>query len=141
MTNHPLQFHNPDTLFNPTPYGFSHTVKTPAHGELIYISGQSGGEGHNHSLSKDFRRQVQVALSNLRLALEAYDLSFTDIVKITVLIVDHNAEKLSIWSDEARKCWPIDSLPTSTLIPTPALAIEGMQIEVDAIAFRANADN
>ncbi|NAX23006.1 RidA family protein, partial [Vibrio sp. V39_P1S14PM300] len=123
--------------FNPIPYGFCHTLKTPPNGELIFISGQSGGEGKTHSLSHDFDRQVDRVLANLEITLTTHQLRFDDVVKITILIVDHNAEKLEIWSNAMKKRWSTERLPASTLIPVPTLALEGMQIEVDAIAFKA----
>lgn len=134
-TTSPL-YCNPSELFDPTPFGFCHTVKVPSNTELVYISGQSGGEGREHILSEDFRHQVRVVLSNLAIALTAHGLHFDHIVKITILIVDHNAEKLEIWSEEMQQRWS-KKLPASTLIPVPALAIQGMQIEVDAIAVKS----
>lgn len=130
-------FHNPEGIFNPTPFGFCHTVKAPANGELVYISGQSGGEGMEHTLNDDFRHQVRVLLSNLKIALNAHELGFNNVLKITILIVNHDSEKLYIWSEEMQKCWSANTLPASTLIPVPKLALDGMQIEVDAIAFKS----
>ncbi|MGN7811230.1 RidA family protein [Flavobacterium sp. 22076] len=131
-------FKNPDSLFNPTPYGFSHasSVKTP--GELVYISGQSGGLGKEHILSPDFREQVQTALKNLTTILNSYQLKPENVMKITVLIVDHSSEKLKIWEEEISKTWKNKPFPASTLIPVPRLALDNMQIEVDAVAFKAN---
>lgn len=136
MTNNTLSFHNPSDLFDPTPYGFCHTVKAPLNGEIVYISGQSGGEGKEHKLNDDFRYQTQALLANLEIALKSQHLSFNHVMKITILIVDHNIEKLSIWGEEMNKYWSADSLPAATLIPVPSLALEGMQIEVDAVAFK-----
>lgn len=130
-------FKNPESLFDPTPYGFSHasSVKTP--GEFVYISGQSGGLGKEHILSTDFREQVQVALKNLTTVLESYKLKPENVMKITILIVDHSSEKLKIWEEEMRKTWKNKSFPASTLIPVPKLALDGMLIEVDATAFKS----
>ena len=136
MTTNAVTFSNPSELFDPTPFGFCHTVKAPANGETIYISGQSGGEGQDHILNDDFRHQVKSLLKNLEFALNSHELTFSDVVKITILIVDHNFEKLSIWGEEMNQYWSENALPASTLIPVPALALEGMQIEVDAIAFK-----
>ncbi|MBY7667159.1 RidA family protein [Vibrio anguillarum] len=130
-------FYNPPAIFNPAPFGFCHTVKAPSKGELVYISGQSGGEGIKHKLSSDFLHQTCILLSNLEIALNAHELSFEDVLKITVLIVDHDSEKLNIWSKEMQECWPLDTLPASTLIPVPKLALDGMLIEVDVIAFKS----
>jgi enamine deaminase RidA (YjgF/YER057c/UK114 family) len=137
MANNKLSFHNPAGLFDPTPYGFCHTVKAPENGELVYISGQSGAEGDDHILSENFQRQVQIVLSNLETALKAHELTFDDVMKITVLIVGHNAEKLEIWSHQMMQYWTAKKLPASTLIPVPNLALDSMQIEVDAVAFKS----
>lgn len=93
-------FHNPLEIFNPTPFGFCYTVKTPNKGERVYISGQSGGEGFEHTLNSDFQHQVDIPLANLEVALDAYEISFNDALKITVLIVGHDSEKPHIWSEE-----------------------------------------
>ena len=127
---------NPTAIFDPTPFAFSHSATpTTANGKYVYISGQSGGEGLNHQLSEDFRTQVQSSLQNLKIVLAEYRLEPKDVLKITILIVDHNQEKLKIWTEEANKIWKNDQLPASTLIPVPRLALDNMLIEVDAVAF------
>ena len=131
-------FHNPPSLFDPTSYAFCHSVISPENGALVFISGQSGAEDTNYKLSNDFRTQVQFALKNLLSVLSSHDLEPENTLKITVLIVDHSAEKLSIWTEEMHKIWDKNIFPTSTLIPVPKLAIDGMLIEVDAVAFKEN---
>ena len=137
MSRKRLKFYNPEKLFNSTSFGFCHTVKTSANGEFVFISGQSGGEGLEDELGIDFRSQVKVVLSNLDVALRAHDLGFDDVAKITVLIVDHDSDKLHMWGEEMLKFWAEERLPASTLIPVPKLALDGMLIEVDAIAFKS----
>lgn len=127
---------NSKTLFDPTPFAFSHATSASGNGYYIFISGQSGGEDLQHTLSKDFRTQVKFALQNLETVLKEYDLKADDVLKITVLIVDHDQEKLKIWTEEMHKVWINNKFPASTLIPVPRLALDGMLIEVDAIAFR-----
>lgn len=133
MTN--IIHKNPETLFDPTPFGFSHATSSPAKGRYIFISGQSGGQDLKHTLSKDFRTQVKFALLNLETVLKEYQLKPNDVIKITVLIVDHNQEKLAIWTEEMHNTWKNNQFPASTLIPVPKLALDDMLIEVDAIAF------
>ncbi|MCV9933368.1 RidA family protein [Flavobacterium sp. LS1R47] len=130
-------FKNPESLFDPTPYGFSHASSVTAPGEFVYISGQSGGLGKEHLLSNDFREQTQVALQNIVTVLDSYNLKPQNVMKITILIVDHSQEKLKIWNEEINKVWKNKPFPASTLIPVPRLAIDGMLIEVDAVAFKA----
>ncbi|BAP32498.1 endoribonuclease L-PSP [Chryseobacterium sp. StRB126] len=130
-----IAYKNPETLFDPTPFAFSHAASSVGNGNYVFISGQSGGEDLHHNLSEDFRQQVQFALRNLETVLKEYDLKPDDVLKITVLIVDHNQERLKIWTEEMHKVWKNNKFPASTLIPVPGLALDGMMIEVDAIAF------
>lgn len=127
---------NPAELFNPGPYGFSHSISIESPSQMCFISGQSGGVGENHELADDFKTQVQDALKNLKIVLKSHDMTFENIVKITLLIVNHNQEKLEIWADEAKKVWNHSFLPTSTLIPVSQLALPGMLFEIDAIAVK-----
>ncbi|WP_228445519.1 MULTISPECIES: RidA family protein [Chryseobacterium] len=130
-----IESKNPETLFDPTPFAFSHATSSVGNGKYVFISGQSGGEDLHHNLSEDFRQQVQFALKNLETVLKEYHLKPDDVLKITVLIVDHDQEKLKIWTEEMHKVWKNNKFPASTLIPVPKLALDGMMIEVDAIAF------
>lgn len=127
---------NPKNLFDPTPYAFCHSTSTTSQGDFIFLSGQSGGQDLKHTLSNDFKTQVHYALLNLKTVLDDNNLIPEDVVKITVLIVDHNEDKLKIWTEEMKEIWG-QKYPASTLIPVPRLAIDNMLIEVDAIAFIA----
>lgn len=131
-----IQFNNPEGLFDPTPFAFSHSTTTSSKGNYVFISGQSGGQGLEHQLPDDFRTQVKVALQNLNTVLKASNVTTDDVLKITILIVDHDQEKLKIWTQEMQKVWNNSRFPASTLIPVPKLALDGMLIEVDAVAFK-----
>lgn len=128
---------NPKELFDPTPYAFCHSTNTASLGSFIFISGQSGGQDLKHTLSSDFKTQVHYALNNLKIVLDDNKLTPEDVLKITVLIVDHNEEKLKIWTEEMKEIWKNQKYPASILIPVPRLALDNMLIEVDAIAFTA----
>lgn len=127
---------NPTGLFNPGPYGFSHSTSVESPSRMCFISGQSGGVGENHVLAADFKTQVQDALKNLQIVLQSHSMKFENVIKITLLIVDHNQEKLEIWAEEAKKTWTSSWLPTSTLITVSQLALSGMLFEIDAIAVK-----
>ncbi|MFS4432288.1 RidA family protein [Chryseobacterium sp. S90] len=131
------QLINPTALFNPSPYGFSHSISVQSPFQMCFISGQSGGVGENHILADDFKTQVQNALKNLKIVLQNHSMTFDNVVKITLLIVDHNPEKLEIWAEEAKTVWNPTFLPTSTLIPVSQLALPGMLFEIDAIAVKS----
>lgn len=128
---------NPKALFNPTPFGFSHSSTITEPGRFVFIAGQSGADSKYH-YSSNFRMQVRFSLEHLNIVLKEYDLRPENIVKITVLIVNHSSDKLTIWSEEAHEFWSDKKFPTSTLIPVPCLASQGMLFEVDAIAFKAD---
>lgn len=125
---------NPPALFNPIPYGFSHVAVVPANHKLVFVAGQGGEEDASGKLSNDFRRQTQQALRNIETALQSQGLDMKSVVKVTTLVVEHNAEKLRIITEEFYKMWPDKKFPVNTLIPVPRLAIDNMLVEIDAIA-------
>jgi enamine deaminase RidA (YjgF/YER057c/UK114 family) len=125
---------NPKTLFNPAPYGFSHVVTAPAQGKLVFVAGQGGEEDTQGKLTADFRTQVRQSLHNIKTALQSQQATMNHVVKVTTLVVDHDAEKLKIIIEEFKKMWPKQNSPVNTLIPVPKLAIEGMLVEIDATA-------
>jgi enamine deaminase RidA (YjgF/YER057c/UK114 family) len=128
------EFSNPKSLFDPVPYGFSHIATTPANAKLIFIAGQGGEENIEGLLSPDFRRQAYQALRNIEAALRSQGVTMQAVVKVTTLVVDHDASKLQILIEEFQKMWPDHKFPVNTLIPLQRLALDNMLIEIDAIA-------
>lgn len=51
----------------------------------------------------------------------------------SLLIVDHDRETFRIMTEEVERVWG-DTKPAMTLIPVPALALEGMLVEIDVLA-------
>jgi enamine deaminase RidA (YjgF/YER057c/UK114 family) len=103
---------------------------------LWYIAGQ-GGEDEQGRLSSVFADQAKQALANLRTALRFRGGDLEDVFKLTLLIVDHDAEKLEHWVQELNLALRSEMKPVCTLIPVPRLALDGMLIEIDAIAASA----
>jgi enamine deaminase RidA (YjgF/YER057c/UK114 family) len=128
-------FHNPDALFNPSPYGFSHVAVVPGGSRLVFVAGQGGEENRDGKLSPDFRVQVQHALNNIKVALQTQQLTMKSVVKVTTLVVNHDTTKLNIIIEEFKKIWPDNQFPVNTLIPVPRLALDNMQVEIDAVAI------
>ena len=128
-----IQHINPPELDNTSNYGFTNIVVVPAGKKLIFIAGQSGLDDRGHL--GDFEAQLKQAFLNLRKALSAVGVTPEQVVKITILSVDHDAEKQKSISAERNAMWP-DALikPTSTLIPVPRLAGDGMLFEINAVA-------
>lgn len=135
-TGYTPEITNPAGLFDPVPYGFSHVAGIPANSQLVFVAGQGGEENTEGRLSPDFRTQLRHSFNNIKTALRSQGIPMSRIVKITTLIVGHDAQKLKMLAEEAEKVWPDKKFPVNTLIPVPMLAIEGMLVEIDAIAVR-----
>lgn len=122
---------NPSTLYDSSPNSYSQLMLAMPGCRWVFISGQ-GGDNPDGSFSPDFRAQAEAAFRNIGLALEAAGATPRDVAKITVLIVDHDMEKLGIMQAAQRGLLGAHH-PAATLIPVPCLALPMMQIEVEAI--------
>lgn len=131
-----LTFINPDALYDPRANGYSHVAVAKGPGRIIYVAGQ-GGEDAAGGLSPVFARQVGQAMQNLQTALRAAGATPADVVKLTVLVVDHSRERFEVVTAALRKMWADRQAPACTLIPVPRLALEGMLFEIDATAVLA----
>lgn len=128
-----IQHINPPELGNPSHYGFTHLTTVPPGAQLVFIAGQSGAD-ENGSYGS-FKDQLERAFIRLRKALSAVGAAPEHVVKITILSVDHDADKQRLISAQRNAFWPDELIkPTSTLIPVPRLASDGMLFEIDAIA-------
>jgi enamine deaminase RidA (YjgF/YER057c/UK114 family) len=130
--NETLEFINPPGLYDPAPNGYSHLALFPPGWRVILPAGQ-GGETADQQLSSDFTTQFRQALTNVETVLAAAGASMSDVAKINLLIVDHDRAKFRVMTDEVERVWGSDK-PAMTLIPVPALALEGMLVEIDVIA-------
>ncbi|BAB72724.1 RidA family protein [Anabaena sp. FACHB-709] len=128
-----VQLVNPPTLYDATRNGYSHIAVTPARTRTVYISGQFGSDLYGRLVSTEFEPQLVRAFQNLRFALDAVGAKPSDVVKTTVLIVDHTEDKLIPLGREIQNLWPFRP-PANTLIPVPRLALNGMLFEIDAYA-------
>ena len=134
MTEYTQKFSNPESLFDPAPYGFSHVATVPATSQLVFVAGQGGEENSEGQLSADFKTQVRHALQNVAIALQSKGLTMNAVVKVTTLVVDHDDEKLRIIIEAFGSTWPGRNFPVNTLIPVPRLALKNMLVEIDAVA-------
>ena len=123
---------NPDDLYDPAPYGYSHAVVAAGGSRLAFIAGQ-GGEVKDGEMAADFAGQVRQAYANLRAALAAVGAKPDQVVKITTYVVDYDPELLDGMTRAVRQTFG-DDLPAQTLVPVPRLALDGMLFEVDAVA-------
>lgn len=129
-----LAFINPPGLYDPRPNGYSHVAVADTPARLAFAAGQ-GGENSRGELSPDFLAQVRQALDNVQTALQAAGATLFDVAKLTVLVVDHSQERLALFSNEIKSRWGIHLAPACTLIPVPRLALDGMLVEIEAMAL------
>lgn len=124
---------NPAHLANTTQYGFSQAVIASSTARVIYVAGQIGisDVGPN-----DFETQVDRSFNNLIAVVEAAGGKIEDVVKITLLIKDHDEQKLAYLVKKRRDVFG-EHPPASTLIPVPTLALESLEFEIDAIVITA----
>lgn len=128
---------NPLGLYDPAPNGYSHVAALAPGARLLVLAGQ-GGEDAAGERPADFRLQVRQALANVLTALASVGAAGRDIVKLTVLVVDHTEERLHVFGEELDRALGPDAMkPTCTLIPVPRLALDGMLFEVEALAVVA----
>lgn len=78
ISPHHLRIINPDTLYNPQPFGYSHIVEVQQFRRIIHIAGQ-GGENPDGELSADFAQQVRQAFGNVQIALDCVGAKLQDI--------------------------------------------------------------
>ncbi|MDG9881957.1 RidA family protein [Pseudomonas putida CSV86] len=129
----PFQLFNPEGLYDPSANAYSHIAEVKAGTRLLFLAGQ-GGEDLSGALSPVFAEQARQALANVRTALAARGAGIGDVFKLTLLIVDHSAERLRDWVQVTDEVWEERMKPACTLIPVPRLALEGMLVEVEAVA-------
>lgn len=123
---------NPPGLFDPTPFGYSQAVIARGGARIAYISGQ-GGADSTGAVSPDFAVQVEQAYANLRVALDGVGAKPSQVVKLTVFVVDHDQSKLGVLTQHVVETFG-EALPSQSLVPVPRLALDGMLFEVEAVA-------
>lgn len=128
-----LSFINPPGLYDPEPNGYSHVAVVEGATRWILLAGQ-GGEAADGALSPDFAVQLRQAMDNISIALAAANATLRDVVRLTVLVVDHDGAKLEALSRTVRERFAGRPAPACTLIPVPRLALDGMLVEVEATA-------
>ncbi|HEN8734192.1 RidA family protein [Pseudomonas sp. USTB-Z] len=128
-----FQLSNPEGLYDPSGNAYSHVAEVRADSRLLFIAGQ-GGEDSQGQLSPVFAEQARQALANLERALASKGASLGQVFKLTLLIVEHSEARLHQWVTEADRAWGAHMKPTCTLIPVPRLALDGMLVEIEAVA-------
>ncbi len=123
---------NPDGL--PAATGYCQ-VTVAAGTRIVHVSGQVGIDAEGGLVGPDHRSQIERALGNVRIALEAAGASIHDAVKSTVYVVDYSPEVMGSFAEASAAVYGTGQ-PTMavTLIGVAALADPRFKVEIEATA-------
>ncbi|HUY27636.1 MAG TPA: RidA family protein [Candidatus Binataceae bacterium] len=126
---------NPDTLLQPR--GYTHVVTVSAPGRIIFVSGQVAVDKDGKLVGPgDLKAQVRQAAANLKLALAAAGAAPADIVKTNTYIVNYKPSDYPAMREaRATLFGDTPNPPASTMVGVTALAVEGLMVEMEAIAI------
>jgi enamine deaminase RidA (YjgF/YER057c/UK114 family) len=113
---------------------YTHVV-TVSGGRTVFVSGQVALDEQGNLVGRgDLRAQTKQAFENLKRGLTAAGARFEDIVKMTYYVVGYRAEQLPAIREGRSEYLSRTNPPASTLVGVEALFMEGVLIEVEAIA-------
>ncbi len=123
---------NPDGVH--APFGsYHHCAVIDARQQLLSVAGQVGADADGN-IAEGFAAQAEQAFRNVVTCLEANSFKTSDLVKLTIYIVDR-AHLGEMRVARAAVLGP-DAMPPSTLLVISGLAAPEMLIEVEAMAAR-----
>ena len=82
----------------------------------------------------DLKVQAHKAAENLVAALKGAGASLADVVKMNTYVVNYKQDDYRAINDMRREFFPKENPPASTLIGVAALAVDGLLIEIEAVA-------
>jgi enamine deaminase RidA (YjgF/YER057c/UK114 family) len=128
----PNQFINPPTLC-PT-VGWTHVV-TSTSGKTIYISGQVSVNARGEIVGKgDLRAQTVQTFENIKSALAAAGVNFSNVVKSNLYVVGLKPEHVPIIREVRGRYFDAKNPPASTLVGVQALVGADWLIEIEVVA-------
>src|SRR5206468_4492386 len=113
---------------------YTHVVSVSG-GKTIFVSGQVALDEKGNLVGPgDLRAQTKRVFENLSRALAAVGAGFEDVVKMTYYVVGYRAEQLPVIREVRSEYLPRNNPPASTLVGVESLFMDGVLIEVEAIA-------
>jgi enamine deaminase RidA (YjgF/YER057c/UK114 family) len=124
---------NPDALL--TPRGYSHVVTVEGAQKLAFIAGQVAIDKEGKIVGAgDLAAQIKQVAHNLIAALAGVGAKPSDIVKMNTYIVQYKPSDYAAMREARAILFPSGEPPASTLIGVHSLAVEGLLVEIEAIA-------
>jgi enamine deaminase RidA (YjgF/YER057c/UK114 family) len=127
----PAFFSPPDL---PRAAGYSHTVAIPA-GTLVWVSGQLAVDADGNVPHADWESQTRLAFANVGRALQAGGADWSDVVKLTLFVVD--LSELATIRRVRDEFVDTSRPPTSSLVQVAGLVRPGALLEAEAVAHVA----
>ena len=125
---------NPPTLLQPR--GYTQGVTVDGGGKMVFISGQVAVDKDGKLVGPgDLKTQIRQAAGNLKLALEAAGATAADIVKTNTYIVNYKQADYSALREARAELFHSGEPPASTLVGVTSLAVDGLMVEMEAIAI------
>jgi 2-iminobutanoate/2-iminopropanoate deaminase len=110
----------------------SHYSDAVVAGRTVWVSGQGAFDAGGQLVgANDVVAQTRQVLENMKTALAASGATLDDVVKVTVYLANRDDRSRV---NEVRKEYFKANKPASTLVEINRFAIEGMLIEIEAIA-------
>jgi enamine deaminase RidA (YjgF/YER057c/UK114 family) len=123
------------------PRGYANGVLAPAGARLLAVAGQIAWDAEQRLVSREFAAQFRQALANVVAVVRAAGGSPSDLLSLTIYVVDKRAylaavkELGAIWKDVVGRHYP-----AMALVEVAALLEEGAQVEIQALAAIAAAN-
>jgi reactive intermediate/imine deaminase len=111
--------------------GFNQAWRVDGAGSTLFVSGQGPLDADGRLVGESFEAQARQAFDNLSSVLRQSGASFADVVKLTVYLTD--ISQLPVYG-RVKAGYIAGQQPASTAVQVQALAVPGMQIEVEAVA-------
>ncbi|MES5846422.1 MULTISPECIES: RidA family protein [unclassified Bacillus cereus group] len=126
------KFINPETM--PPTFGYSHVVEVSNAKRTIYISGQVAINIDGQIVGiNDLATQTRQVFENIKIALvEASDLNFNDVVKLTFFLTD--ISQMAVVRDIRDQYIDTNNPPASSAVEVRKLINDNLLIEIEAIA-------
>jgi reactive intermediate/imine deaminase len=110
----------------------SHYAHAVRFGDLLFVSGCAPLDEHGELVGRgDVKAQTRQVLANLRATLAAVGLGPADVLKVTVYLTEiEDRPRIN----PLRRAFFGKTRPASTLVEVSGLAVDGMRVEIEAIA-------
>lgn len=126
------RFINPPELSDPP--GYTHVVAASG-GTTVYVSGQIALDGDGNLVGAgDLRGQTEQVFQNIQVALGAAGATFADVIKLNFYILNYQPDDRLVIRDVRDRYVNVEQPPASTLVGVAALAVDGLLLEVEAVA-------